>query len=58
MDVYKYFLRGFVSSVAARKVEKKYVVFGQASDSIMYQTIQAIFTVVYCDMYNFVCTYR
>ena len=32
MDAYKYFLSGFVSSVAARKVEKKYVV-GQVSDS-------------------------
>ena len=33
MDAYKYFLSGFVSSVAARKVEKKYVVVGQVSDS-------------------------
>ena len=33
MDAYKYFLSGFVSSAAAREVEKKYVVVGQASDS-------------------------
>ena len=48
MDAYKYFLSGFVSSVAARKVEKKYVVLGQVSDSgsMMYLFIQAIFTMV------------
>ena len=39
-DAYKYFLSGFVSSVATRKVDKKYVVLGQVSDSIMYATIQ------------------
>ena len=34
MDAYKYFLSGFVSSVAARKVENKYVVLGQMSDNL------------------------
>ena len=34
MDAYKYFLSGFVGYVAARKVEKKYVVLGQVSDCI------------------------
>ena len=67
MDAYKYFLSGFVSSVAARKVDKKYVALGQVSDSIMYATIQGniiivmctfvIYTAVYCKLY-FVCTYR
>ena len=51
MDACKYFLSGFVSYVAARKVEKKYVVLGQVSDSITYLTIQAIFTVVYCNIF-------
>ena len=32
MDAYKYFLSGFVSSVTARKIEQKYVVFGQVSE--------------------------
>ena len=58
LDAYKYFLSGFVSSVAARKVEKKYVVLGQVSDSMMYLSIQAIFTIVYCNnKYIVICIF-
>lgn len=34
MDAYKYFLSGFVSAVGARKVEKKYIVLGQVSETL------------------------
>ena len=35
LDDHKYCLSGFVSSVAARKVKKKYVVVGQVSDMLL-----------------------
>ena len=45
MDAYKYFLSGFVSSVAARKIEQKYVVLGQVSEYNVSSYIGYIFTV-------------
>ena len=63
MDAYKYFLSGFVGYVAARKVEKKYVVLGQVSDCITNVQLQKgniYILFIYLEQYYiyFVCMYR